>query len=330
MNMPRPRSIRFVALAVLAVLTASCQEDFAPYNRLTALRALAIRSNPPTPGPGETATLDALIYTPDGAPVTHAWSWCPLPGPASAGYPCQVTDQELAMLAGGGTLPPLDLGTAPTATLAHSFDPQILAQACARVAGEAEGLLNCNGGFPIQVRLTVTSGGDTVDTVTTLRLRFDPADAPNDNPSISTISAVPENGPEQTIKDDPIVTPIVDALVPPVNPIVTLPRDEETPLVITPAGELAQPYNGPNDEGERVDQTERLRISWFVETGSTKSDQTSFNIERGPLAQALRNEWTPALTKDYAKETARIFVVVRDNRGGVGWRSGIVLLGADR
>ena len=31
---------------------------------------------------------------------------------------------------------------------------------------------------------------------------------------------------------------------------------------------------------------------------------------------------------DYAATTARLIVVIRDNRGGVGWRGGIVNLGA--
>jgi hypothetical protein len=46
-----------------------------------------------------------------------------------------------------------------------------------------------------------------------------------------------------------------------------------------------------------------------------------------PLERALTNKWEPASTKDYPRDTARVVVVIRDHRGGVGWRSAIVRLG---
>ena len=70
-------------------------------------------------------------------------------------------------------------------------------------------------------------------------------------------------------------------------------------------------------------------LTWFIESGDTKSEHTSFISGEVPLKDAVSNEWTPARTKKYARDRARLIVVLRDNRGGVSWTEGAVILGED-
>ena len=73
---------------------------------------------------------------------------------------------------------------------------------------------------------------------------------------------------------------------------------------------------------------EALNLSWFVESGNVEAPITGYRANLTVLADALKNKWVPGRTEDYAPDTARLFVVIRDNRGGVGWTGGAIKLGA--
>jgi hypothetical protein len=296
--------------------TFGCEEPFDPYNRLTAMRVLAIRADPPLPAPGETSTLSALVYsTPEDPPVSYRWSWCPLAGPPEAGHPCLISDQQLAELgqAAGVTLPGFELGDQPTAQLTHAIDPAILTALC-----EGEGLSqlpqlpSCEGGFPVQIKVIITSATKTETAVRNLRLRLSAIAAGNTNPTIEGLLARP---PEQELQ------PLDE------QAMMTLPRNKKTVIRAVVPETTAEEYDGLDNDRRPARVHEVLALTWFVESGTTDSERTSFVFGEVSLADALENEWTPARTKDYAGSRSRIIVVIRDNRGGVAWREGSVMLG---
>lgn len=306
-----------------------CSRDFPPYNRLTDLRVLGIQSEPPAPGPGEVATLSALVFTPPGFPApSYKWSWCPFPGLSNDGYKCQITEAEIAQMFPGqaGQVPSFDLGTGETATLPNSIDPGLLQALCAGVGGGPP-LADCAHGFPFQVELTVTTDSDDpafdeeVKAVTTARWRFDAAMPPNTNPPIGILTATVAGGSPEELTETPATTP--------------LPRDVATQIEAQIPRAAAEPYDGFDDDGNPRPLTERLFMTWFVETGWTDDTRTSFSpTTNGDAADPAedtrrfqklqRNTWTPELEKDYRPNTARLYVVIHDNRGGVSWKSGIV------
>lgn len=301
-------------LAMVAVISAAgCGEDFAPYNRLTGLRVLAIRTEPPAPGPGETTTITPLVYTPGEGPdptATLAWSWCPFVGPSGAGYPCLVTEEQLRMLPGGGAgVPGFDLGAGPTAQLQHALDPTLLAQLCKGVEGSPE-VPDCEGGFPVQVKLIVRTASDELVAVRTVRLRFDPATGPNTNPAIEGLAALIDDA-EQPLGDDPVLT---------------LPRGVDTTIRAQVGEANAESYQGRKPDLTAGTVRETLTFTWFVESGGTRDMYSKFIENDVPLDRARENRWRPAKVKDYPGETSRLIVVVRDSRGGVGWRSAAVRL----
>jgi hypothetical protein len=328
--------------AVVATAAAGCGEDFDPYERLTSLRVLAIQSEVRTepanasggfqvsPGPGQTATLTPVMFVPDGDAIDEMsweWRWCPLAGSALNGYQCPFASADEVMAMTGLTVPDLALGNADTAMFTNSFPPEIIAGLCAGLPGASFAAPNCEGGYPIQIEMFVKSTRDPgIHVVSTLRLRIDSPDPeqlpmpPNYNPVLDPtadpLAAVPVFG------AGPMPIPDV------ADPAVTLERDRSTPIIVGLAEDQAEPYPGLDDDNKLTDQRERLTLSWFVESGDMEFEKTAFIQDVEPISDTIRNSWTPAITREYMPDTARIVVVVRDNRGGVTWARGNVRLGA--
>lgn len=294
-----------LVLLVPALVIGACGGDFDPFNRIQALRVLAIRSEPVSPQVGETTELDALIYTPDRASVRHSWSWCPVPGSANQGYPCAVSESQLEMLG----LPKLsfDLGQEPSAHLNVALAPAVLSRLCQGAAGSGFEL-DCSEGFPIQIKLTASTDDDQVIAVRTLRLRFDPSQAANQNPKIGALSAS------------------IGGQIVPFDGTV-LPRKIKTKIFAAAPATDPEVRTRMDDQGNSLTGRERLILTWFVETGETKFERTNFIDGSVGLDQALTNEWEPGATKDYPRETARLLVVMRDDREGVTWTSTTARLG---
>jgi hypothetical protein len=293
---------RRVGLLLAFVADAGCSSSFDPYNRLTSLRVLAVRSEPVAPAPGETTTIDAKVYTPDGQPPAYAWSWCPFA--TAAGAPCPLAEDQAAALAGVPIS--YDLGTAATASFTNAIPPPALEALCAGQPGVPTP--DCTDGFPIQINLTVTTSDDQVQAVRTLRLRFRPTDQANQNPSIGALYAVLA-GAMQPLDGTPV-----------------LPRHAKTTIGAAIAADQSEVYNGMDDNGQPAVVHERLNMSWFVESGSTDHQRTTFIDGQVTLASASQVAWTPAFRKDYAPDSAKVIVVIRDDRQGSGWIDGAATL----
>jgi hypothetical protein len=308
------------ALGALALFGSfNCSGDFDPYNRLTSLRVMAIRSEPAVPLGDETATLSALVFAPaPGDPQTedpsllYRWEWCPFPGPSNDGYPCLVTDDQLRAVTGDPTLS-LSLGDQPTASLRNLItSPEVKAMLCDGMGGIAS--VDCTGGFPLQIKLFVSTDTDSVGVTTIFRARWGlgPQDV-NANPTLSALSAKVSG---------------VDLLIDPANSAgVSLVRDRENDLSLDPSlVDQSETYQGLDDSGQMATLQERLFVSWFVETGDTKEASTGYIPGMSAASVLLENTWTPALEKKYPASTARIFLVLRDNRAGVSFTEGSVNL----
>jgi hypothetical protein len=63
-----------------------------------------------------------------------------------------------------------------------------------------------------------------------------------------------------------------------------------------------------------VDRREAIRLSWFATTGSFDHDRTG-RAEDDRVPATSENDWTAPTTSG----DVRLWVVIRDDRGGVGW-----------
>jgi hypothetical protein len=287
-------------------LLAGCDSDFDPYGELSSLRVLAIESVPASPAPGETATLTPLLYAPGDEPLTSSWSWCPVEALSDEGVVCPLDEDEAALALGAPVR--YDLGSEPRARLEHGFDAASIARFCSGEGLAAVGLaIDCSEGLPVQIRFMVQSSSDVVESVRRLRLRFSPEQPENQNPAVEGLSALVSGAP--VALDD--------------AGSVALPRETEVELVVAIGEGASEPL--PRPEGERA--RERLVLTWFIEAGETRYERTSFVDGALPLERALHNAWTLPALDEHAAPEARLIVVARDERGGVGWRTARVALG---
>ena len=167
------------AVVALAVALAGCATDFDPYEEVKTPRLLAIGADTPSPAPGETATISALVTE----TATLTWSWCPLSGTSDQGYPCLVTHAEFqdavdeAVGAGVITVPDYDLGGAATAQLVHSVPPELWSGLCDILqSGELPGPVEfprCDEYWDVSVKVEADFGDTTITGLRDVRLLYD-------------------------------------------------------------------------------------------------------------------------------------------------------------
>lgn len=307
--MRRARFLWAVGALLGAALSATgCAGDFDPYERLTALRVLAIKSEPVAPAPGEMTMLSALVYTPPLADatapppaLTYDWSWCPFVGSANDGYPCLVTADQIPTASGAPAS--FALGSGQTPMLKHDFDPNLLQAICAGMPGLPPPP-DCREGFPVTIRLTVSTPDDHVTAIRTLSLLLAPAPQPNTNPTLTGLFGVDATGADQPLS------------------MVTLRRQADNSVKADVPESASEAYDGFDDEGQPAQLQERLYISWFVETGTMKHARTGYNAATGTaFADLLRDTWRPERAALYRRDQATLIAVLRDNRDGVTWLS---------
>jgi hypothetical protein len=197
------------------------------------------------------------------------------------------------------------LGSAPTAMFTHAFPPELLKAICLGMPGLPPPP-NCQDGFPVTIKLVVHTDTDSVTAIRTLKLLEAPAPEPNTNPTMGGL----------------FVT--VAGMDTPLDATVMLHRRADNALKASVTVDAAEVYQGLDDNGNPATLTERLFVSWFVETGTLKHARTGYNATTtSPFADLLTNVWVPERAQVFPPSTAQLIVVLRDSRDGVAWTSAI-------
>jgi hypothetical protein len=301
--------VRLLAVGLLCAGLAGCGADFDPPTLLSKLRLLALRAEPVNPAEGQATTLTPLVYSPSS--VTEAldwsWSWCPLLGQANDGYLCPISyDDASALLAAAGVtapVPAFELGADPTASLTNPFPPQVLAALCAD--GFDGQPVDCANGFPTRVSVRVSQGAATQLGTTVVRLPVTDGAVSNANPIPGALSVDLGSG-----------TAALGDLG-----SVQVPRLADNALHVALDDSQAETYPGTGPGGGAVTLRETLLVSWFAELGDFHDARTLFIDGVESLADATTDTWKPPPVREDARPTSRLIVVVRDDRGGVGWSS---------
>jgi hypothetical protein len=311
------RAATLAALLTLALLAAGlggCGANFDSPTLLSKLRLLALQAQPVNPATGDATTITPLVYSPSAATAAleFSWSWCPLLGQANDGYVCPIShDDASALLAASGVtapLPDFDLGAAPTASFTNRFPPEVLAALCADgFDGEP---VDCTNGFPIRVSVRVTQGAATQVGTTVVRLPLAAGAASNANPAPGALSV-----------DLPAGTAVLDDAG-----TVIVPRLQDNVLHVALDDSQAETYVGAGLDGGTATLRETLLVSWFAELGDFHDGRTLFIDGVESLADASTDKWKPPAAREDARPSSRVIVVVRDDRGGVGWTSATAAL----
>jgi hypothetical protein len=332
---------RIAGLLLLATATlggCKAKEDKERYNDLRRLRVLALKSEPAELLIGETATLSALVYQPNSASISYQWSWCPSRSGPDGAYECALTEDELreiwealqgvdggidAGIDGGIDFPAYDLGNEATAEFTHFMSTELIQAICsawasAQGADESAALL-CHMGLEPSVQLIVRSEGEEVRAIKSLSLPMGGKGNPeqrNSNPEISDALALAlvlektDAGPGGPNKDARTYEPIA--------PDSTLRGDTEYKVTISISEDQAEVFLPDKREGQEppTERKESLYASWFITMGEAEQ-RTSFVDDHTDFRDLLDNHW--AMPHTPLSDQAQLFVVLRDERGGVGW-----------
>lgn len=283
------------------LLIPSCSNDFAPYSQLDRLRLMGVSASPPNPSAGETCQLSALTFAPDDRPIALRWSFCPVVVDAKTGYSCPLTETASRDILGASV--PFDLGTASTTSFTHLFAADVLAAVC-RYGIDGDGLsttVNCDQGYPVSILLDVATADDALRAAFTVFLPASSTPDQNANPTVLQLALA-----GQELAEEPIAVVLAEGQAVDLTARLSLDASEMRPI--------------PPAEGGAGQRRERLTLSWFADAGRMDQDRTVYIDGETTMEAATRNRWTPPRRTDPSTQTlVRFAVVVRDDRGGVGW-----------
>jgi hypothetical protein len=297
---------------VLAAALSGCtvRDDSVRENQLESLRVLGIASFPADISTGETAALSALVYAPEGQTISYQWSWCPAQAGADGAFACLIDEADLqaawATLNTGTVLPGYDLGTAETASVELAIEVEDAITLCELLTVDQPNreiaLFTCLSSLGLNIKLRVNTAEEEVIAIRSIPIVAPDAER-NQNPAIGTELTISQRGggllePGDSLRAEEIYDIAVEI-------------DPDEGEIYTPAPQEGQDPPEPQREG--------LFLSWFVTTGSThrKGEVRTSYFEGGDFEEFRENTWD--MDFDITTDIARLFVVLRDERGGISW-----------
>ncbi len=310
-----------VALASLAA-SASCAPDLnVRASRVVQTRVVAVRATPAEARPGDTVSWEAIVVSPLPTPApTTAWAMCLRP--RSAADSITVTG---ACLQAPDTNPAAVVVALPT-TAPFQAQATIPSDACSKIGpdvprtsatGEQQRPPDADitGGYQLPIRVALTDQTGTDISFDRQRVRCNLASAPaaaardydaryktNENPAIIGLKL-----------GDTVTTPEGATFVAQGAAQVTMvvgwdPSSQETYVLFDPVQRAV------------VERRENLEIAWYTNGGEFEHDRTTPD-DGQPLS-------TNVLKLDAGRTgPVTVWVVLRDDRGGVGTASTTILPG---
>ena len=293
-------------------------DDGERYEKLDRLRVLSVRSEPADLLVGETATLSANVFEPEERDVSYEWSWCPSRGDSTMAFECNISEQDLqrAWQAAGleEPAPTYELGTDSEAQLTHLLEPALVRALCLAPELDEQLQVACFAGLTASVKLTVKTSEAELTALKSVSLLMEetPDAERNTNPiSDFDLTLRDLDSDELVESDQPLRAGHRYTVVADVDPGAA-----ET---FTPAARPGQ----PSPEERR----ETLVMTWFVTVGELIApdgkdglgdghERTTFVDGSNNVEDLLKNGWQLPLT---AGSSAALHLVLRDERGGVGW-----------
>ncbi|MBJ80119.1 MAG: hypothetical protein CMH60_02260 [Myxococcales bacterium] len=319
-------------ILLIGLSAAACSEPEDKYYIMDSLRVMAVKAEKPWLSFGESTSLDALVFNPEAEALSYKWSWCPARLNSVTGYACPLDQAALDALVtqtseGELTAPSLDLGTEATASFDNAFPGELLTAICYGALegsgniGAAE--IDCASTYGISIVLEVSNSSETITAIKDLQLIIDSSLSANQNPTIDGLSLTEF---DSTMTDEEVEDQLesfaTEAESFSATQVYNVVAEKKYALFADISEDAAETYESPaSDETAQAESIqEALVISWFIEVGEFQSTRTGYIPDEIDLATAAANVWTPPLDlSEYEKSTAKIYVVVRDDRAGSTW-----------
>jgi hypothetical protein len=320
-----------IAIAITTAFLAGCTPELDDRGfQIAGPRLLAIAATPAEAEPGTAVTFRALHVDAQGERSAGdlAWAFCTARKPLTE----QGTVSPECVNESGPDLAALGSGLAITGALPDDGCRLFGPDRPAPMAGEPVGRAvdpDPSGGFYQPVRLRVSDGGSVSTVIGAARLACGISGAapeqsidfvqryrPNENPAIASLAIV-RSGSSTTITPD----------LPGADAGASVTRGETVTLRAAwsacPTGPTPTSCTGSEqyvwfDPEARVIalRREAIRVSWFTTAGALATDSSGRSED-----EAAQVDTDTTWTAPDAAGEARIWLVVRDDRGGVGWQS---------
>lgn len=350
---------KIAGVVLLLPCALACTPEFS--DRSSAViepRVLAIRSEPAEAAPGASASYRMLVVDEKGpVPAPRAeWSYCTQPKATN-----ELNDVSPDCFGSGSAVVPFGSGLSPTGKLPPNacaqFGPDV-PQPPGGTASDPSGNAvkqtqgrptdpDSTGGYYQPVVVRVSAGAETVRTFGETRITcalagatgeqladYKKLTAANNNPVLERVTVPTLTDTELSLDDAP--TPLAlhastaytlratwpacpakpscgDGICSAGESTIDCPDDCTTPTFC--GGSESFAYLDPETH-TLVERREAMRVSWFTTAGTMDKDHTG-NLEADAAQTTSDNIWTTPAQAG----SVFLWVVLRDDRGGVDWRS---------
>ena len=288
------RTLSFAALALLGGCVIGSDKyprpgDLAPVWLVDRARVLGIRAEPAELRPGETATFEALLATPESTePYSVVWLACPVEG-GGIGFGCPLdfgdldlesaTPEQLAEIG--------FIGFEPLLAPRYTAPPELLDGLSEAERREGAYVLVQVTAIPPDAQLDEDLDFTAIEAAYK-RLVVSEATTPNSNPSPGDFT--------------------VDGVVVPPGTVVHLDADQPYEVGLTIPDDSIEDYEYLPEGGTVETRTEKPYVAWFTTDGELLEEVTLHPDTQADFVSPERGS------------SGTWYAVVRDRRGGQAWR----------
>jgi len=302
-------------------LAVACVPDLdLKASRVSETRVVAVRANPAEVAPGQSVSWQAIVVTPLAVSTQPQIDWAMCTAPRNPSDPITVADACFAVAVDAD---PTMMGAPIVTTVAGAggaFESALIPMdICRKIGPDVSGTSatgakqrppdpDITGGYQVPIRL-VTSDATGVDVAfDRQRVHCSLANAP------AAVARDFTNRYKNNTNPDVASIALQDQAVPPDGTgRFQVPRGATLPISIQwdPALAIESYVAYDTDKRELVDRTEQLDVSWYTNGGQFHRDRTL--PDPGNASASNTIELDANVT-----ELVTIWVVLRDERGGVG------------
>ncbi|HEX4448684.1 MAG TPA: hypothetical protein VH044_18200 [Polyangiaceae bacterium] len=301
------------SLAVLTLVACGCSAEFDPSSRVTGLRVLAVKADSPYASPGSTVQLTALAVDPAGRPLQWGWGTCVDPISSQVADCIDAVDWSTFEIEPDApdhavTIPPDAIDRMPASARARASVGVVTVVCPGDLSVNSPALsIYATGALPFTCRDPATGRALGTDEYVAGVKRILVRDTDrNANPTIAGLTWDGKDWPDSTIQSaSPCSTDGNDQAE----------CDDSLLHAVSAVAAPGSEEKGVDSFGVSFD--EQVVVEYYATEGIFADD---VRIASDPVTKWIAR-------KESAGRAVTMWMVLRDDRGGVDWATRTVMVG---